>query len=53
MVAVQRNLSKFGIKEVARTGKVILIEKRLRPYPTFCSFLDLMGLITVIDSSAA
>lgn len=41
MVAVERNLSKFGIKELARTGKIALRREKLgetAPFWRFCAF---------------
>ncbi|KAH9746961.1 Acetolactate synthase small subunit 1 [Citrus sinensis] len=38
MVAVQRNLSKFGIKELARTGKIALRREKLGDTAPFWNF---------------
>ncbi|KAK9138983.1 hypothetical protein Sjap_009577 [Stephania japonica] len=52
MVAVQRNFNKFGIKELARTGKIALRRERMgenAPFWRFYadSYTDLEGTVTV------
>lgn len=50
MVAVQRNLSKFGIKEIARTGKVGIFRSYL-DILIFRSSHDLMHVFMISEIS--
>lgn len=51
MAAIQKTLSKYGIIEIARTGKVILVQKIVKNYHDLVLYL--MSLSDVIDSFAS